>query len=175
MLDTIILLVINYPLLFSPPIFMKSLNVVHLIGNLTKDPEIKAMEKTDNVLCRFSIAVNEVWYNKQDEKQEYTSFFDCTCWGKRGEALAKFHQKGDPIFISGKLRQDKWEDKNGDKRYSVSIIVDDFIIIKPYDGDDKNDRGGSRGSSKSSSSSRPSRRDRDDGDDLPRGKGEVEI
>lgn len=156
---------------------MKSLNEVRLIGNLTRDPEIKALEKSDSCLVTFGLAMNRVWYNKQDEKQEEVCFVDCIAWGKTGESFEKYHKKGDAVYVSGRLQWRQWEDKQGNKRSGLELVVEDFIIIKPWEdngndrGSGKSNRGSNRGEGRGESRapSRGSRRN-DDEDGLEEGR-----
>jgi len=100
------------------------MNVCILKGNLTRDPESKFLPSGDAV-CDIGVAVSEVWYDKKDQKQERTSFFDCTAFGKSAESIGTFFKKGKPILIEGKLVQDMWEDKeSGQKRSKIKIKIE---------------------------------------------------
>ncbi len=114
----------------------KGFNKVTLLGNLTRDPELRTTPNGRSV-CSFSLAVNRTWNNQQGEKQEDVSFFDCTAWGKAGEIINQYVQKGQALLISGRLNQRTWE-QDGQKRSKVDVIVEDFNFIS--DGT----RGGSR-------------------------------
>jgi len=121
----------------------KGFNKVTLLGNLTRDPELRTTPSGRSV-CSFSLAVNRTWNNQQGEKQEDVSFFDCTAWGKAGEIINQYTQKGQALLISGRLNQRTWE-QDGQKRSKVDVVVEDFNFIS--DGN----RGGDRSSSSSSS------------------------
>ncbi|HOJ49747.1 MAG TPA: single-stranded DNA-binding protein [Spirochaetota bacterium] len=93
------------------------MNRVILSGRLVSDPEIRATGSGVNV-AKFSLAVNE--YIKGEEK---TSFFDCTAFGKTADFLRQYSQKGSRVLVDGSLRQEKWQDSEGNNRYKISIIV----------------------------------------------------
>lgn len=105
----------------------KGFNKVILMGNLTRDPELKTTPSGRSV-CGFSIAVNRTWRNSEGEQQEDVSYFDCTAWGKAGEIINQYMQKGRAILISGRLNQRTWE-QDGNKRSKVDVVVEDFNFI----------------------------------------------
>ncbi len=125
----------------------KGFNKVTLLGNLTRDPELRTTPNGRSV-CSFTLAVNRTWNNQQGEKQEDVSFFDCTAWGKAGEIINQYTQKGRALLVSGRLNQRTWE-QDGQKRSKVDVVVEDFNFIS--DGN----RGGDRGTSPSSSEPAP--------------------
>lgn len=104
-------------------------NSVQLGGNLTKDVQTKFLPSQTSV-AEFGIAVNRKWKTESGEQREEVTFVDCTAFGKTGENIAKFCTKGSPIFISGRLRYDSWEDKQGGgKRSKISIVVENFQFL----------------------------------------------
>ena len=103
---------------------MPSYNRVILMGHLTRDPELKELQ--NGSVCNFGIAVNESWKDKSGEKQERVTFVDCTAWNGTGEAIAKYLEKGRAIHIEGRLQQDQWEDKDGQKRSKLKVVVESF-------------------------------------------------
>jgi single-strand DNA-binding protein len=108
---------------------MASYNKVILMGNLTRDPEIRHTQG-GMAVCSASIAVNEKFKDGQGEWQERSTFVDVTIWGKRGEAFAKYHKKGASAFIEGKLRLDQWEDKqSGQKRSKLFVVGDNWEFV----------------------------------------------
>ena len=141
---------------------MKSVNLFIGVGNITADPETKALKKTDRTVTSFSIAMNRVWYDKNEDKQEDVTYLDCVAWGNMGENIAKYHEKGDPIYVQGYLALNRWEDKEGNQRSKIELVVQDFTIIKPYEGDK-----GGRSPGRSDRGGRSARRRDDDGDALP--------
>ena len=118
-------------------------NKVVLLGNLTADPELRTTTGGQNV-ASFTIAISRTWNNAQGEKQEETSFINCTAWGRTGETIAKYVQKGRQLLVSGRLQQRTWQDKDtGKNRSAIDIIVEEFSFVSD----------GSRGGGSSSSSS----------------------
>jgi single-strand DNA-binding protein len=107
---------------------MANLNKVMLIGNLTRDPETKPVKSGS--LTTFSIAVNRNYTTAAGEKKEETTFVDIESWGKQAELIAKYMKKGRPIFVEGRLKLDKWEDKETKKnRSALSVVMEDFQFI----------------------------------------------
>lgn len=102
------------------------MNIVILMGNLTRDPELKHTN-ANNAIANFSVAVNEKWTDKSGEKKERVAFIDCEAWGKTAENVARFFTKGKPIIVEGRLKQDSWDDKEtGKKRTKLLVTVDTF-------------------------------------------------
>ena len=134
----------------------KGFNKVTVLGNLTRDPELRSTPTGQNV-ASFSLAVNRSWKNASGETQEAVDYFDCVAWGKAGEIINQYMQKGRPILISGRLASRSWE-QDGNKRSKVEIVVEDFNFI----GDGQGQRGGDGGSSASSSSSKPAAKKADE-------------
>lgn len=99
------------------------LNKVTLIGNLTRDPELKALPGGTQV-CSFSIATNETFKDKSGAKQERVEFHNIVCFGKTAENVSKYMKKGSQIYIDGKLQTRTWEDKtSGEKKYRTEILA----------------------------------------------------
>ncbi|MBP5633477.1 single-stranded DNA-binding protein [Candidatus Saccharibacteria bacterium] len=117
------------------------------MGNITRDPELRTTPSGTQV-CGFSVAVNRNYKDNSGEQKENVSFFDCSAWGKSGEIIAQYAKKGSGILVSGRLEQRSWEDKEGQKRSRVEIVVEDFNFVGGANGD-----GGNSGSSKSSAAS----------------------
>lgn len=99
-----------------------------IMGNLTRDPEMRSTPSGAQV-CGFSVAVNRTYKDSSGGQQEAVSFIDCSAWGRAGEIIAQYAKKGSGIMISGRLDQRSWEDKEGQKRSRVEIIVEDFNFI----------------------------------------------
>ena len=116
---------------------------VIIVGNITRDPELRSTPSGTQV-CGFSVAVNRNYRDSSGEQKENVSFFDCSAWGKSGELIAQYAKKGSGILVSGRLEQRSWEDKEGQKRSRVEIVVEDFNFIGGNDG-------GASGSSKGAS------------------------
>ena len=107
----------------------KGFNKVILMGNLTRDPETKTTPSGQNV-TNFSLAVNRTWKGADGNQQESVSYINCVAWGKPGEIIAQYVQKGSPLLVSGRLDQRSWDDKEtGQKRSTVEVNVEDFNFI----------------------------------------------
>ena len=104
----------------------EGLNKVMLLGNLGADPELK-MTQSGQAVLKLRLATTETYLDKNQTRQERTEWHSVTLWGKRGEALAKFLQKGERIFVEGSLRTSSYE-KNGEKRYSTEINATNIIL-----------------------------------------------
>lgn len=105
-----------------------SINSVNISGNLTRDGELKVTQSGTSVL-RFGVAVNERRRNQSGEWEDYANFVDCTMWGKRADALAKYLTKGTKVAISGKLHYSSWQAKDGSKRSKIEVIVDELEFM----------------------------------------------
>ncbi len=109
-----------------------------IVGNLTRDPELRSTSSGAQV-CGFSVAVNRSYKDSSGNNQEQVSFIDCSAWGRSGEIIAQYAKKGSGILVSGRIEQRSWEDKEGQKRSRVEIVVEDFNFIG---GNNSNDKGG---------------------------------
>lgn len=118
----------------------KGFNKVILMGNLTRDVEMRTTANGQNV-ANFSLAVSRSWRGQDGQQNEQTSFINCVAWGKPGEIIAQYTSKGTPLLVSGRLDQRSYEDKDGNKRQAVEVVVEDFNFIGGGRGDDS--RGGS--------------------------------
>ena len=108
---------------------MASLNKVFLIGNLTRDPELRVTPK-GTAICQFGLAVNRQYKDDTGAMRDETTFVDIEAWGKQGELVAKYLTKGSPAFVEGRLRLDQWEDKtSGQKRSRLKIVLDNVQFL----------------------------------------------
>lgn len=108
---------------------MPSLNRVMLMGNLTRDPEMRYLP-SNAAVTGFGLAVNRTWKNQAGEKQEEVTFVDVECFGKMAEVLKQYVHKGDPLYIEGRLKLDQWEDAtSGQKRSKMKIIAESFQFL----------------------------------------------
>ncbi len=105
----------------------RGFNKVTLMGNLTRDPELRTTQNGNSV-CNFSLAVNRTWRNADGEQQEEVDFIDCVAWGKAGELIEQYTSKGRPLLVSGRLKQDTWE-QEGNKRSKLEVVVEDFNFV----------------------------------------------
>ncbi len=113
----------------------KGFNKVILMGNLTRDVETRTTPSGQTV-SNFSLAVSRSWKGQDGQTQEQTSFINCVAWGKVGEIIAQYTSKGTPLLVSGRLDQRSYEDKDGNKRQAVEVVVEDFNFIGGSRGDD---------------------------------------
>ena len=120
----------------------KGFSKVILMGNLTRDVEMRTTASGQNV-ANFSLAVSRSWRGQDGQQQEQTSFINCVAWGKAGEIIAQYTSKGSSLLVSGRLEQRSYDDKDGNKRQAVEVIVEDFNFT------------GGRGDNAPSSSSEP--------------------
>ena len=112
------------------------MNKVFLIGNLTRDPELR--ETPSGVaMCRFSIAVQRPYSSQDGERQ--TDFFNCTAWRGQAETIARYTKKGKKVAVSGSIQIRNYEDNQGAKRTAVDIIVQDCEFLSPKDNGDSFD------------------------------------
>ena len=100
---------------------MPALNRVQLIGRLGKDPEGK-FTPTGKKVSHFSVAISNRWKNKEGETQEYTEWVNVEAWGRLGEVCQEYLKKGSTVFIEGRLKTDKYEDK-GETRYFTKVVA----------------------------------------------------
>ena len=107
---------------------MASLNRVLLIGNLTRDPEVRMMS-SGRPVCNFGLALNRNYKDSEGNRKEETTFVDVECFGPRAEAVARFFSKGRPIFVEGRLKLDQWESKEGEKRSALRVVLDNFEFV----------------------------------------------
>lgn len=107
---------------------MASVNKVILIGNLGKDPETRYLPSGDAV-TNVSVATTDVWKDKNGEKQEHTEWHRVAFFGKQAEIAGEYLKKGSPVYIEGRIRTRKWQDKEGQDRYSTEIIADRMQLL----------------------------------------------
>jgi single-strand DNA-binding protein len=101
------------------------LNKVFLYGNLTRDPELKALPSGTQV-ASFSIATNRTYKDKDGKKQEQADFHNIVAFGRTAEVMSQYLSKGRPVFIEGRIQTRSWEGKDGSKQYRTEIVVDNF-------------------------------------------------
>ena len=133
---------------------MPNLNKVMLMGNLTRDPEIKYTPK-GTAIANFGIAVNRTYTPEGGEKREEVTFIDLEAFGRTAEIIGEYFKKGRPIFIEGRLKLDQWDDKTTGKKMSkLRVVVDTFEVLGSREGGG----GGEGGSSGEARSSAPQQR-----------------
>ena len=113
---------------------MANLNKVMLIGNLTRDPELRHTPK-GTAVSEISLAINRNWTNEQGQKQEETTYVEVTLWGRQAEVVQQYVTKGSPIYIEGRLQLDSWDDKEtGKKRSKLRVIGENFQFLSGKPG-----------------------------------------
>ncbi|MBB5034177.1 single-stranded DNA-binding protein [Prosthecobacter vanneervenii] len=121
---------------------MASYNKVMLIGNLTRDPEVRYTPK-GSAVCDIGLAVNRVYTSDSGEKVEEVTFVDVVLWSKMAELAGKYLHKGRPVFIEGRLQMDSWEDKQtGQKRTRMRVVGEQMQFLGSPGGDRAGGGGG---------------------------------
>lgn len=151
----------------------RSLNQVTLMGNLTRDPELRQTPSGQNV-CSFSLALNRSYKDQSGEWQEATDYIDVTAWGPLGERVAEYLHKGRRCLVVGQLQSRSWE-QEGQKRSKVEVLARDvtFLDSPRGEGDSGNyegqggqgggySRGGSNGGSGNNAGAKPAAKKKDD-------------
>jgi single-strand DNA-binding protein len=135
---------------------MANLNKVMLIGNLTRDPEVRFTPK-GTAVAELGLAINRVWYNEQNQKQEETTFVDVTLWGRQAEIAQQYLTKGSPAYIEGRLNLDTWDDKaTGQKRSKLKVVGESLQLLGSKGGSS----GGGGAPSERQQASRPPQQQR---------------
>src|SRR6185503_15614486 len=113
---------------------MASFNKVMLMGNLTRDPQLKYLP-SQTAVAEFGVACNRKFRTQSGEDREEVTFVDCTAFAKQAELINQYFQKGKPIFIEGRLKYDSWDDKQGGgKRSKLTVVIENFQFIGGRDG-----------------------------------------
>ena len=121
---------------------MASLNKVFLIGNLTRDPELRVTPK-GTAICQFGLAVNRQYKDDSGATRDETTFVDIEAWGKQGELVSKYLAKGSPAMVEGRLKFDQWEDKtSGQKRSKLKVVLDNVQFLSSRGGGGSGGGGG---------------------------------
>jgi len=109
---------------------MASFNKVILVGNLTRDPEVK-YTTGGTAVAEIGLAVNRQWFDKQsNERKEEVTFIDVTLWGRQAEVAGEYLAKGRPVLIEGRLQLDSWEDKqSGQKRSKLRVVGENMTML----------------------------------------------
>lgn len=113
---------------------MASFNKVYLMGNLTRDPELRVTPK-GTPICQFGLAVNRQFKDDAGQTRDETTFVDIEAWGRQGETISKYCTKGKPLFVEGRLKLDTWDDKTtGQKRNKMKVVLENFQFIGGREG-----------------------------------------
>src|SRR5215210_4428620 len=132
----------------------RSLNKVQLIGNLTRDPELR-YTPNGNAVCSFSIATNRNWTTDSGEKREEVDFHRIIAWNKLGELCSQFLVKGRKVYVEGRLTTRTWTGQDGAQKSTTEVVIDDMILLDNKQGASSGGPagGGSRDESEDSSAS----------------------
>ena len=136
---------------------MASYNRVILVGNLTRDPQVRYIA-SGKAVCEIGLAVSHQWFDKQSNtRKEETTFVDITLWGRTAEVAGEYLSKGRPVLIEGRLQLDQWQDKTtGDKRSKLRVVCDSMQMLGSRgDSGGAGGGGGNRGGSQPQQSSTP--------------------
>jgi single-strand DNA-binding protein len=121
---------------------MSGFNKVILLGNLTRDPELRYLP-SQTAVADFGLATNRRYRTKEGEDREETVFVELTAFGKQAETLHQFCRKGRQLMVEGRLKYDQWEDKDTKaKRSRLSVIVENFQFVGSRDQTDNDDTAG---------------------------------
>jgi single-strand DNA-binding protein len=137
---------------------MASFNKVMLLGNLTRDPEVKYTPK-GSAVADIGLAVNRTYTTDGGEKREETTFVDVTMWGRQAEIAGEYLKKGRPLFVEGRLQLDTWDDKQtGQKRSKMRVVCENFQMLGSRDGGGEGGAGSGGGGGRSAGGgSRPAK------------------
>ena len=138
---------------------MAGVNKVILVGNLGKDPEVRYLD-SGVAVANFSLATTENYKNKQGEKVSQTEWHNIVLWRGLAEVAEKWLKKGSSVYIEGKIRTNKWEDKEGNTRYNTEILADNMTMLGNRTNSDVSDKNDSKTVSEIKSVN-------DENDDLP--------
>jgi len=121
---------------------MANLNKVMLMGNLTRDPEVRYTPK-GTAVAELGMAINRIYSAENGEKREETTFVDVTLWGRTAEIAGEYLKKGRPVFIEGRLQLDTWDDKQtGQKRSKLKIVGEGMQLLGSRGGGGGGEGGG---------------------------------
>lgn len=112
---------------------MASFNKVILMGNLTRDPQLKYLP-SNMAVCEFGLAVNHRWRDRDGNQREEVCFVDLSAFGRQAEVINQYMSKGKPILIEGRLKYDTWTGQDGQKRSKHSVVVDTFQFVGSREG-----------------------------------------
>ncbi len=110
---------------------MPNLNKVMIMGNLTRDPELKHLPNNNMAVVSMGVAVNRQWTDRTtNEKREETTFVDCEAFARTAEVINQYMKKGSPIYIEGRLKLDQWQDREtGGNRSKLKVIIENFQFL----------------------------------------------
>lgn len=135
---------------------MASYNRVILMGNLTRDPQVR-YTPSQTAVTDLGLAINRVWFDKvSNQKREDVTFVDVTCWGRQAEVAGEYLTKGQPVLIEGRLQLDQWEDRDsGQKRSKLKVVCENLRMLGGRSEGQGQSRGPSGGGGQSAAPSPP--------------------
>lgn len=142
---------------------MSSFNKVILLGNLTRDPEVRYTQN-GAAIAKLGMAVNRKWKDQSGAEKEEVSFIDIDAFGKQAELISQYLKKGSPLFVEGRIKTDTWDDKDTGKKLSkLKVVLEGFQFVGggKQDGGDQPSRPAQRGSAPKPAQAA------DDGDQVP--------
>lgn len=108
---------------------MANFNKVILVGNLTRDPELRYTPK-GTAIAKLGLAINRSWKNEAGEQQTEVTFVDVDCFGRQAEVISQYVKKGRPLLVEGRLKLDQWEDKNTHQKQSkLKVVLESFSFL----------------------------------------------
>lgn len=112
---------------------MYSLNRATILGNVTRDPELRQTGNGQSV-CSFGVATNRTWTDASGAKQEAAEFHNCVAWAKLAEICGQYMKKGTKVYVEGRLQTREWDGQDGSKRKSTEIVAENVIILDRVGG-----------------------------------------
>jgi single-strand DNA-binding protein len=129
---------------------MPNLNKVQLMGNITRDPEVRYTPK-GTAVTDISLAINRSYSGDDGQRHEETTFVDITFWGRQAEVIGEYMKKGRPLYVEGRLQLDTWEDKTtGQQRSRLKVVGENFQFLGSREDGGGGPRGGGGGGASSS-------------------------
>jgi single-strand DNA-binding protein len=107
---------------------MASYNRIMLMGNLTRDPQL-SYTPANTAVCKFGIATNRRWRDRDGNMQDEVCYVDCTTFGQRAETFNQYMSKGRPVLVEGRLQFQQWTSQDGQKRSKHEVVVDNFTFL----------------------------------------------
>jgi single-strand DNA-binding protein len=141
---------------------MASYNRVVLVGNLTRDPQL-SYTPANTAVCKFGIATNRAWKDRDGNTREEVCFIDCTVFGRPAETFNQYMGKGRQVLVEGRLHLDQWTTPEGQKRSKHEVVVENFTFL----GGGRGGAGDGAPATASASGSRPEDVDPASGDNIP--------
>jgi len=118
-----------------------SLNRVFLMGNLTRDIEVRHTSQ-NMAIAKMGLAVNRKFKTQSGEQREEVTYVDCDAFGRTAEVMAQYLRKGRPVFIEGRLKLDQWQDQQGNNRSKLFVVVESFQFVDSGQGGSQGGGGG---------------------------------